>query len=233
MVTNQQLPLQFHQFQTLTFSQFSTGVNSELVKQLKKAALGELDSPLYLWGNQGSGKSHLLQAACKLAGDQQRTVAYIPANLLVQHKTDVLEGLEHLHLICIDDLEQFENDLNWQEACLHLFNRIKDAGHQLIIASSFSPKNIALDLKDLKSRLAWGLSYRLEELTDAEKLILLQERAEQRGFEISQDVAEYLITRVDRNLKHLLNILEKLDQHSLAEQRRITIPFVRKLIESA
>ncbi len=230
-VDGEQIPLQFHQYEALTFDQFITGKNGEALNIIKSLALGEEQKPLYLWGASNTGKSHLLQAACKLASDSGRTVAYVPAQLMAENSPGLLEGLENLDLICIDDVHLAEINHSWQEALLHLYNRIQEHAHQLLLSSTDNPMTSNIELADLKSRLSWGLIYRLEALDDENKIQLLKQRASHRGFKLPAEVADFLVKRVDRNLNNLLALLEKMDQHSLSQQRKITIPFVKTLIE--
>lgn len=226
----QQIPLPLSQFQPLEFSNFISADNNAAATVVESIANAENNERLYLWGNQGVGKSHLLQAACKRAADQQMRVAYLPLKLLRQESADCIHGLDAMALLAIDDIELIAGQPEWEEALLHLYNRIKANGASLIISSTENPLSSSVELPDLKSRLSWGLEFRLSEISDEQKIQVLQSDAHQRGFELSDDVGRYLITRVDRNLDHLMQLLKRIDEFSLTEQRRVTIPFIRELI---
>jgi DnaA family protein len=87
-----------------------------------------------------------------------------------------------------------------------------------------------LSLEDLRSRLQWGLTYQVHSLTDEDKQQALQMRARARGLELSDDVAQYIIQRLPRDTNELFWQLARLDHASLAEQRKLTIPFVKKVL---
>lgn len=230
-MTAEQIPLQFHQFEPLSLAQFIVGKNFDAICSIKSCIDTTTSKPLYLWGKTATGKSHLLQAACEYAANKGLKVAYVPLEIVIHHPVATLEGLEQQDLICIDGLELIRDQEQWQTALFHLYNRILEQSHTLIISSCESPLSIDIALADLKSRLSWGQSIHLEELGDDQKRELLQQRAEQRAFQLTDDVADFLLTRVDRNIKHLLAILDKIDRHSLAQQRKITIPFVKTILE--
>ncbi len=226
----EQIPLQFHHYEALNLEQFIVGKNAEALATIQTIIQQEELKPLYLWGNSSCGKSHLLQAACEKAASNGQSVAYLPMEILINNSHEILEGLENQHLICIDDLHHVNGNQEWQTALFHLYNRIQENQHCLIMSSNESPINTNIELADLKSRLSWGLTNYLEELNDQEKVILLKQKAKQRAFELTDEVAEFLLSRVDRNLNHLLSLLEKIDQHSLSQKRKITIPFVKTLL---
>ncbi len=94
-----------------------------------------------------------------------------------------------------------------------------------------APTYLNLHLPDLKSRLAWGLVLQLQPLSDEDKLETLQMRAIQRGFRLPVSVAQFILKRCTRTMHDLDNILDRLDQASLAHQRKITIPFVKTILD--
>lgn len=186
---------------------------------------------LYLWGNSGSGKSHLLQACCQ-AFNTTESAIYLPLHLLKSWGAESIEDLDEQCLICVDDIDAIAGDPVWEEALFHLYNRIKDKEQGLcIISSNQAPAATALQLPDLRSRLGWGLVMQLQELQDEEKIKALQKHALLRGFELSPTVAQFLITRCSRNMHHLYQLLKRLDEASLAEHRKITIPFVKWVLD--
>ncbi|MBI3775280.1 MAG: DnaA regulatory inactivator Hda, partial [Gammaproteobacteria bacterium] len=143
---------------------------------------------------------------------------------------EVLEGLERCALVCVDDVDAIAGLSIWEEALFHLYNRITEQGHCLVLSACAAPAELKLQLPDLASRLAWGLVLHLEALAENDKLVALQLRAQQRGFELPNDVAQFLLRRCPRDTPSLFALLDRLDEASLAAQRKLTIPFVRKLI---
>ncbi len=230
-----QLPLAFGQTEAFSFEQFLAGGSVEAVQKLQDISLQEdhaTAETVFLWGAEGSGKSHLLQALCKALSDNGKQSLYLPLLQVQKFTPQILEGLESLPVICLDDIDHIAGDEMWEQAIFHLFNRIKDAGSLLIMAANTAPQSIQFTLADLASRVNWGLIYQLHDLDDTEKLAVLQNRASDRSFELPDEVGEYLIKRLPRDMHGLCDFLDKLDVASLAAKRKLTIPFVRDLMEN-
>jgi DnaA family protein len=226
-----QLPLTFGQAEVFSLDQFLAGRNDEVLQKLNSAIDRQLSGSIFIWGSPGSGKSHLLQALCKSFSDNDQQSVYLP---LSQHKkftSQILEGLEVLPVICLDDVEQVAGDENWERAIFNLFNRIREENNLLVMAARSAPQSIEFKLSDLGSRMNWGLIYQLKDLDDREKLMVLQQRAKSRGFKLTDEVGNYLITRLPRGMHALCDFLDKLDVASLAAKRKLTIPFVKELLE--
>ena len=119
----------------------------------------------------------------------------------------------------------------WELALFSLFNRLRDSGTRLVIAANCAPRELAIVLPDLLSRLQSGVVFQLHGLRDDEKRFALQLRATQRGIALSEEVLNYVLQRNDRSMQGLLSLLEKLDQFSLQTKRRITVPLLRDLME--
>ena len=219
-----QLPLQFKIREGLTFENYLPGPNSEVVDLLRRGT----EPYAYLWGTTGVGKSHLLQAACRTQG----TAAYWSFRELFQHGPSVLEGLEVLDLVCLDDLDRIAGHDAWELALYDLYNRLREAGVILRAAGTVPPRALGLTLADLVSRLNWGPVYHLQELDDADKATALRLRARLRGLDLSEEVARYLLRRQPRDNASLFGLLDYLDQASLAAQHRLTVPFVRAVLDA-
>ncbi len=214
-----------------TFSNFITGQNSQLVAQLRQLGSEPSERFLYLWGSVGSGKSHLLQALCHQTTAAGRCAFYLPLSEASQLSPAMLEGLEQMALVVIDDVDAIAGEMAWEEALFHLYNRLRDCGQGvLVVAAQLPLATLALELADLHSRLAWGLVFQLQGLDDEDKRLALQQRAAGRGFELPDDVVTYLLRYYRRDVAGLFELLEQLDQASLANQRRLTIPFVKEVI---
>ncbi len=225
-----QLPLEFAPRDVFTFDGFIDGGNALAVAMVRQMALGEGERQMLLWAYVGSGKSHLLQAACNLAAGLKRSVCYLPAAQFVDHDDGVLDALEQLQLICIDDVHLLLHSTRWEEALFDLINRVREAGSVLLLASAVAPDAMDIQLADLRSRLAWGPVFKLHDLNDAAKLAALRHRAQQRGLELGEPVAEYLLRRYPRDLFSLFEKLDQLDVASMALQRRLTIPFIKSVL---
>jgi DnaA family protein len=186
---------------------------------------------IYLWGESGSGISHLLQSVCQSAEAAGRSFQYLPlAALLSADPHSTFEGLEQLDLVCIDDLQLLEQQPHWQTALFHLYNRVKECGGRLLLGCRQSPNGLSLQLADLLSRLQWALIFHLHPLDDRNKLAALRQRSRLRGFDLPEEVAQYILHRAPRDTGALFAYLEQLDRASLMAKRKITIPFVKQVL---
>jgi DnaA family protein len=165
-----------------------------------------------------------------MANQNDLAVAFIPMSKAAEFSPEMLDDIEQMELICLDDIHAISGDRLWEEALFHLFNRIREQGTNLIVTSDCGPSSLKITLPDLISRLSSGISYRLTPLNDASKMELLIDKANERGMELTQETASYILKNFSRNIGALLEFLDQLDQASLAAQRKLTIPFVRSLI---
>jgi DnaA family protein len=225
-----QLPLGVGLRDDATFANFLGGPNAALVDSLDHQ-LDEAGDPfLYLWGQAGSGRSHLLQAACHAATDRGFRALYLPLDELGHFPPLMLEDIERLDLVAMDDLERVLGRRRWEEALFHAFNRLRDAGRRLVVAADVAPRQLEAILPDLASRLSWGTTYHLRSLDDTHCLAALQLRARARGLHLSDEVARYILHRGPRSMDALFDTLEVLDRASMSAQRKLTIPFVKQAL---
>ena len=231
---NLQLPLSISLRDDASFENYVCGANEQIVQHLIRCVQGrDSDGAIYLWGNFGVGVSHLLHAACHAAGDKYISAVYLPLAELMEESTAIFEGLETISVVCIDDIESIAGNIEWETALFHLFNRIYDAGAQLIIGANCTVSQLGLILPDLASRLSWGFVYRLHDLKDEDKLMVLKTRAMARGLDLSDNVGHYLLKRYPRDMTQLYALLNELDVASLAAQRKLTIPFIKSWLDGS
>jgi DnaA family protein len=228
----QQLPLTFEPRERFTFESYIAGHNQLAVDLVRKMARGEGETQLLIWADRGKGKSHLLQAACNLASQNAMAVCYLPASEIMHGSPGIFEGLEQLDMICIDDVDVMLQASEWEEGLFDLINRVRDAGKRILFAASKSPESSQIDLADLRSRLTWGPVFQLLELEDEDKIKAMQKRAEQSGLVMTGSVANYLLSHYPRSLFDLFERLDHLDKASMAMQRKLTIPFIKTVLES-
>lgn len=226
-----QLPLGLSLKDELTFDNYYAGSNQEIVSVLKHSVSEQGERVIYICGSRGQGSSHLLQAACHYAHQHKLSSVYLPLANFVSMSPEILNGLEQLSVVCLDDLHAAAGLPEWEEAIFHLYNRIHDAGGIIIMVGNDLPQSLNLQLPDLTSRLSWGIVYQLHPLTDDEKLAALTMRAHRRGITLSEEVAKYILTHCPRHMGTLFAALDALDKASLAAQRRLTIPFVKEVLE--
>jgi len=214
-----------------TFANFYAGENVEIIAGMKKSAAGLGERIIYLCGARGQGCSHLLQAACHEAHQYQLRSVYLPLANLPVFSPELFAGLESLDLICIDDLHQLTGKLEWEEALFHLYNKLMDNGGRMMVAANDLPNSLSFVLPDLRSRMSFGVVYQLHSLSDAEKLAALIMRAHRRGISLSEEVGKFMLTHCPRHMGTLFAALDVLDKASLTLQRRLTIPFVKEVLE--
>jgi DnaA family protein len=187
---------------------------------------------LYLSGVIGSGKSHLLLAACQSASEAGRTVQYLPLKRLRDHAL-AIRGVAGSQFIALDNLETVAGDREAEHALFDLYNRARAEGTALIFAAEAVPAQLSLTLPDLRSRLGACTQFALKPLDDLERREVLKSQAASRGIELDDTVLDWLFARYVRDLGALLDLLDRLDQASLAAQRRVTIPFLRSFLREA
>ncbi len=223
-----QLPLGIGLRPGATFDGYVAGPNAEAVASLRAH---ERDArSVYLWGGRGTGKSHLLQAACHEVSSRGDSAVYLPLAQAADFTPEILEGLDALALICIDDIHAIAGATEWERGLFHLYNRARERGHALAIAGDRAPRALGLGLPDLATRLGWDLVFQLRPLDDAALGEALRLRAAALGLELPEEVAGWLLRRCERDAPALFALLERLDRASLSAQRRLTIPFVRELV---
>jgi len=229
---NRQLPIQFEFYTDQTFDSFYVGPNVEVTETLKKFSAVNGENFIYLWGEKGSGKSHLLNSCCQWASSQNRDVRLLPMQQLREMAPELLEGLAGTEILCIDDIQLVCGKSDWEVALFDLFNQQRASGQQLIIAGDCPPASLNCDLADLQTRLSWGITLALKPFNDEEQLEGLIRQATALGMDFGPEVGRYLLSRFPRDPASLSKMLEKLDQESIAAQRRITIPFLKGVLET-
>lgn len=223
----QQLPLALQLRDDATFDNFFAGDNRLLVDQLRQF-LSNDEHYLFLYGPAGSGRSHLLQALCNRAQEQQVSAVYFPLKDCKDYPPEQLfDGLEAVSLICLDDVDAIVGDAVWEQALFNLFNRLQAGGRKLLVSANSAVRELPLSLPDLASRLSWGSVFKLNRLTEPQLIALIIFRADLRGLELSEEVAQFIYHRCQRDTHALIGVLNQLDKASLQEQRRLTIPFVK------
>ena len=161
-----------------TFASFWPGDNPSLLAALQNVLRQEHSGYIYIWSREGAGRSHLLHAACAELSQRGDAVGYVPLDKRTWFVPEVLEGMEQLALVCIDNIECVAGDEPWEMAIFNLYNRILESGKtRLLITGDRPPRQLNLGLPDLASRLDWGQIYKLQPLSDEDKLQALQLRA--------------------------------------------------------
>lgn len=227
----EQLPLAVQLRDDATFDNYFPGDNSLLLNSLRCQFESTGERYLYLYGAQGSGRSHLLQAACHHAEQRGLTSVYLPLREL-QHFSppELFEGLEQLSLVCIDDVEVITGKPDWEQQLFHLFNRLQERQVRFLLTANCAVRELKIELADLASRLSWGVVFHINSLSDLQRVAAIQFRAMGRGLQLSDEVAQFIYYRCQRDTQALLAVLDTLDHASLKQQRRLTVPFVKSTL---
>jgi DnaA-homolog protein len=210
-----------------TFDNFFGGANAELV-----ARLAELDSALaagpladrtfYIWGESGSGRSHLLGALAHSAGPE-RARFLGPQSALTAFAFD-----PRVPIYVVDDCDKLSSAQ--QVALFNLFNEVRAHPSAALVATG-NAAPIALAVReDLRTRLGWGLVFHLAPLPDEHKAAVLKHAAKERGIALGEDVPAHLLTHFRRDMPSLMALLDALDRFSLEQKRAITLPLLRTML---
>jgi DnaA-homolog protein len=221
-----QLPLGLRFSQAPNFESFLG--SADVVAVLKNTLQETFPHYLYLEGPSGSGKTHLLLACVAEARNLGRSVAYLPISVLAGRLQDALLQQDFDSIVCIDGVEAIAGNAEDEVALFHFHNRLIDSGKIIIYAAQRPPLALRLGLPDLQSRLGQCTRLTIAALDDADRRTVLLVRAAQRGLELDDAVLDFMFKRVGRDLLGLTTLLDKLDRESLAAQRKITIPFLKK-----
>lgn len=221
-----QLPLGVRLSDRARLASFAPGPNAEALEAVRVALAAQRRSVLWLWGPAGSGRSHLLQAACAEVAPS----AYFPLRELAHLGAAALEGAGGLACIAIDDVGLIAGDPAWELALFYLHRECEAAGARLLLAADTPPALAGFRLPDLASRLAAADIRSLRPLDESAQREALKLRAGLRGLELPEETARYLQRRFPRDMGTLLDLLERLDVAALSAQRRLTVPFIRQAL---
>lgn len=198
-----------------------------MVDALRAIDSGPGDS-VFLSGPAASGKTHLLNSLCMERQLQDMPAWYIGLNKLDR---EAAAGLRGLHgTVCVDDLHAVVGDVTWEEALFHCFNEVRSGGGQVVVSSQFPLSTLEFALPDLASRMAWGIRCNLKPLNEDERMEVLRVHARQLELELPDEVEQFLMRRISRDLASLVDVLGKLHERALSEKRRVTVPLAREVL---
>ncbi len=222
-----QLPLPLSATLVPSFDNFCHGVNGLAVDMVQSFQRADDVRQLYLWGGAQCGKSHLLLAAHNefiAAGMQSFYVSLKDVTLT----SGLLEALDGHALVALDDIDCVAGDKAWEQALFNLINFTRERAGKIIFSASQAPAVGEWGLADLVSRLSWGSVIKLEPLSDIDVREALLMAVDEKGLQMPEETADYLLKRHSRDVNSLLEVVALLDRESLAAGRaRITIPFLK------
>lgn len=226
----QQLPLGVSLRDRANFASFHPGPNSMVVERLRSLAFGDR-GVFWLWGGRGSGRSHLLQAACAAAG--ARRAAYLPVNELGEAATGFLADVRLLDLLCIDDIGLLIGRRDFELALFSAYRSLDERAGAIIVSADHPPAGLSWVLADIRSRFGAAEIFQLKALDEEDELEALRLRAVSRGLDLPEETARYLLRRFPRDMTTLGRLLDEIDFASLSAQRRLTIPFVKSILDES
>jgi DnaA-homolog protein len=215
-----QIPLDITPAAEPEFDNFVAGANAAALQHLRQ--LAPPAAPLYLWGPTGSGKTHLMRALVAMGRQHGERAGWFDA------KTDLPWDLNPAwSLVVVDRCDEL--DPQRQHAAFVLFESAAAQGLLWAAAGRLPPVDLRLR-DDLRTRLGWGHVFALQALAEDQVRAALRREADRRGIFLSDEVMDYLLTRFARDLKHLMNLLDSLDEFALAEHRHVTVPLLKKML---
>lgn len=231
-----QMPLKIGLRDDACFETFVTEKESLVLafNGLQGALMQSSGRAFYLHGNSGVGKTHLLQASCRFITEQGKASVYLPFE---DHSLplipDVLTGLEQMPLVCLDDMTHIIGQAKWEKSLANLIIKSSVQGHTLILAGKQPINDWDLATTDLAKALMTVLPIEMHALEEKEEIIFaLQRHSLRLGFELPNDVGNYLIKTFSTDLQELLAVLKLLEQATLIEKRRLTLPFVKQVLNA-
>ncbi len=226
-MTEQQLPLDFKNTQSKTFVDFLEGKNIVLLESLKNF-ISSNETLFYLWGDTGSGKTHVLQAyVTYLLAKAKKAVVIKPEEL---DKRQNVQLIEMFDIICIDNVENLAQDRAREEALFFWINEVKQAAKKIILAGQLSNNSTKWQLPDLRSRLQAGRTHELKRLNREDSLLVFKRQAIKKGIKIDSKIENYLKNNCAMNMSYLSSLLTKLDEATLVEKKQVTIPLLKKIV---
>ena len=220
-----QLQLDVSREDPCVFENFYNGANADVVTALRSLISRDGAPPFWLWGAPATGKTHLLLAAVRAASDQGLTAAYLPVH--AGFKPDALDALRNIELLCIDDADKIAGAPEVEEAMGGLGRELERRGSRLVLAASSTPAGAGFERDDMRTRLASGQIWKLQSLTDEERLEAVQLRVRSRGIKLPEATARFLMRRVRRNPSDVFILVDQLAALAASRSKQLTVPFVR------
>ena len=215
-----------------TLDNFHAGPNAQALQHLRLAvgdgAAPRSPVPSYLWGDAGTGKTHLLKATYDALRSQGASVGWLDPSVAVPTAFD-----ERWSAVLLDDVQLYTTAqqaaaFNW---FVNAINPTAGAPRWVLAAGNLPPADLPLR-EDLRTRLGWGHVFELHPLPDEQGRAALRQAAATRGLALGDEVIDYVLARFSRDLGSLMQLLEQLDGYALQTQRAITIPLIKSMLEN-
>ena len=213
-----------------SFDNFVADRAELILSSLQSLILGKGEIQLGLWGGAATGKTHLLNASADFARKNGVLLQIYDGAQLCHCDADEFEGFSHCDVLAIDNLDAIAGSAAWEACFYQVINRCREGEFRLLFSLTDKPAALTTKLDDFRSRLQWGLLLELPQVGDSEIRQILRRRAQLLGINLSDEVISYLMNHHARDLGEQIGILRRLDEISLSQQRRVTIPLVKQAL---
>jgi DnaA family protein len=213
-----------------TLVSFFAGPNEAALRHLelwvgdKSSSVTRSPVPTYLWGSEGSGKTHLLKATRTALIEQGASVGWLDASMLEPPEFD-----ERWAAVLMDDVHLYT--AVQQHAAFNWFVNAQTQQIGVLGAGVLPPADLKLR-DDLRTRLGWGHIFQLHVLSEPERRAVLRQAADARGVFLGDEVMDFMLTRFSRDLGSLMELLDLIDAYALQTKRGITIPLIKSMMEN-
>jgi len=214
-----------------TLDNFFAGPNTEALDHLRRATgnMLRLPVPTYLWGEEASGKTHLLKAV--RVAIQEQMGSPVGVGWLDADTVDIPIYDERWRVVLLDDTHLYTPEQ--QQTAFNWFINAQTYHCWVLASGRLPPADLKSKVReDLRTRLGWGHIFQLHLLSEAERRTVLRQEAGARGIVLTEDVVDFMLTRFSRDLGSLSQFLDHLDGYSLVEKRAITIPLIKSMLSS-
>lgn len=231
-----QLPLKIGLRDVACFETYIAETESQNIAlhDFQQSLLNNQAEAYYLYGTSGVGKTHLLQAACRMAMKRSLQSVYLPlADTTLPFIADVLNGLEQTDVVCIDDFDLKVGETSWELALVNLIQKSKVLGNKVIFSGKTAFGDWQTATEDLALAQISVIPIHLTPLTKETNLVLaLQRHSHKIGFDLPLEVGNFCVRQFSSNLQELLSVLKLIEQASLTDKRRVTLPFVKQMLSA-
>jgi len=213
-----------------SLSNFFAGPNQAALQHVQLWVSNDKRSPVptYLWGDSGSGKTHLLRAAAAALREQQCAVGWLDAS-----QSEPPAFHPDWRVVLFDDVHLYT--AVQQQAAFNWFVNAtapSDGQQRWVLAAGNVPPSDLRLREDLRTRLAWGHVFQLQVLNEAQRRAVLRQQADARGIFLSDEVMDFMLTRFSRDLGSLVQLLDQLDGYALQTQRAVTVPLLKSMLDT-
>ena len=231
-----------------TFDTFVVGSNNKLAHAASVAVAespGEVYNPLFIYGGVGLGKTHLMHSIAHfvLQKRPQSKVLYVTSEYFTNELIESIrngnnstmskfrEKYRNIDVLLIDDIQFIIGKESTQEEFFHTFNALHGAKKQIIISSDKPPKDMEILEDRLRSRFEWGLIVDISSPDFETRMAILRKKEELDGYQIDDQVIEYIAQNVKSNIRELEGSLNKIMAYANLENREINLALAEKVLK--